>query len=40
MREANGVDELIEEACHSSPPLEERDSFCARVEGKQLDQEC
>ena len=37
--DADGVDELVEEASCAAPPLEDSDTLRARVEGEQLDEE-
>jgi len=37
--EADGVDELVEEASDTDPDLEDRDTLCATVVREQLDQE-
>ena len=37
--DTNGVDELVEETCGTTPPLEHCNAFGAGVEGEELDKE-
>ena len=36
---SDGVDELVEEASGTAPPLEHRDTLRARMEGEEFNQE-